>query len=142
MPDTEHTPNPLTEMATRASVAQKLFDSRTILVCGEIDSDGGADGVMGQLLAMSASSDNDIDLYINSPGGHVGAGDTILDMIRFVGRGARHRHRLGGQRRSPHLSRRPREDRSACPTRAFCSISPGAAPAVAPPISRSRRRRS
>ena len=32
MPDTEHTPNPLTEMATRASVAQKLFEARTIVI--------------------------------------------------------------------------------------------------------------
>jgi ATP-dependent Clp protease protease subunit len=40
--------------------------------------------VSGQLLAMAADSDDGITIYINSQGGHVEAGDTIHDMIRFV----------------------------------------------------------
>jgi ATP-dependent Clp protease protease subunit len=40
---------------------------------------------MAQLLAMSAADPKaPITLYINSQGGHVEAGDTIHDMIRFV----------------------------------------------------------
>jgi ATP-dependent Clp protease protease subunit len=33
---------------------------------------------------MAAESDDGITIYINSQGGHVEAGDTIHDMIRFV----------------------------------------------------------
>jgi ATP-dependent Clp protease, protease subunit len=40
--------------------------------------------VTKRLLIMSAESDEEIKIYINSPGGHVESGDTIFDMIRFV----------------------------------------------------------
>lgn len=75
--------NPLTEMASRATVAQKLFDARTIVICGEIHSEL-ARAVTEQLLAMAAESDDDITIYLHSPGGHVESGDTIHDMISFV----------------------------------------------------------
>ncbi len=39
---------------------------------------------MGQLLAMSADSEDPITIFINSQGGHVESGDTIHDMIRFI----------------------------------------------------------
>ena len=39
---------------------------------------------MAQLLALSAESDEDITIYLQSPGGHVESGDTIHDLIRFV----------------------------------------------------------
>jgi ATP-dependent Clp protease protease subunit len=39
---------------------------------------------MGQLLAMSADSSDPITIYVNSQGGHVEAGDTIHDVIRFI----------------------------------------------------------
>ena len=40
---------------------------------------------MAQLIAMSAADNKaPITIYINSQGGHVEAGDTIHDMIRFV----------------------------------------------------------
>ena len=71
------------ELIGRIPATQKLFDSRTILVCGEIDSDVAAT-VMTQLLAMAAASDDDITLYINSPGGHVESADTIYDVVRFI----------------------------------------------------------
>lgn len=62
---------------------QKLLETRTILLFGEIDMDM-AKAVTGQLLVLSAESDEPIKLIINSPGGHVESGDTIFDMIRFV----------------------------------------------------------
>ena len=40
--------------------------------------------VTGRLLALAGASDRPIDVYVNSPGGHVESGDTIHDMIRFV----------------------------------------------------------
>ena len=68
---------------TPMRVAERLHESRTILISGEVDSQL-AQRVMGQLLAFSAESDDDIRLFINSPGGHVESGDTIHDMISFV----------------------------------------------------------
>ena len=60
-----------------------LFDSRTIIISGEVNMKL-AKEVSAQLLALAATSDDPIDVYINSPGGHVEAGDTIHDMINFV----------------------------------------------------------
>jgi ATP-dependent Clp protease, protease subunit len=64
-------------------VAERLFRARTIIISGEI-SQATANRVSEQLLALSAESDEDITLYLNSQGGHVESGDTIHDMIRFV----------------------------------------------------------
>ena len=63
---------------------QKLLETRTILLFGEIDMDM-AQNITRQLLVLAADSDEPIKLIINSPGGHVESGDTIYDMIRFVG---------------------------------------------------------
>ena len=62
---------------------QKLLETRTILLFGEIDMET-AQRVTGQLLVLASDSDEPIKLIINSPGGHVESGDTIFDMIRFV----------------------------------------------------------
>jgi ATP-dependent Clp protease protease subunit len=64
-------------------VAQALFKSRTVLVFGEVDMKM-AERVTAQLLAH-ADSEGDIRVILNSPGGHVESGDTIHDMIRFLG---------------------------------------------------------
>lgn len=64
-------------------LSRKLFDSRSILIFGEITS-ALARTVSAQLLAMAADSDQDITVYVHSQGGHVEAGDTIHDMIAFV----------------------------------------------------------
>jgi ATP-dependent Clp protease protease subunit len=44
-----------------------------------------AERVSAQLLALAAENSEDIKLIINSPGGHVEAGDTMHDMIKYVG---------------------------------------------------------
>ncbi|MBB3173451.1 ATP-dependent Clp protease protease subunit [Endobacter medicaginis] len=62
---------------------RRLFDQRKVLLFGAID-DKVARDVTGRLLALAGASDKPIDLYVNSPGGHVESGDTIHDMIRFV----------------------------------------------------------
>jgi ATP-dependent Clp protease protease subunit len=65
-------------------LAERLFQARKIIISGGIDQEL-AERVMAQLLAMSAAdSKAPITVYINSQGGHVEAGDTIHDMIRFV----------------------------------------------------------
>jgi ATP-dependent Clp protease protease subunit len=65
-------------------VQERLHESRILLLAGEIDSKV-AENVMARLLALSADSDDDITLYLHSPGGHVESGDTLHDMVRFVG---------------------------------------------------------
>ena len=65
-------------------VQQALFKSRTVLIFGEIDMKL-AERVTAQLLAHAAEGEGDIRVIINSPGGHVESGDTIHDVIRFVG---------------------------------------------------------
>lgn len=62
---------------------QKLLETRTILLFGEINMET-ARRITQQLLVLAADSDDPIKLVINSPGGHVESGDTIFDMIRFV----------------------------------------------------------
>jgi ATP-dependent Clp protease protease subunit len=65
-------------------VQRALFKARTVLIFGEIDMKL-AERVTAQLLAFSQESEEDIRVVINSPGGHVESGDTIHDMIRYVG---------------------------------------------------------
>ena len=68
---------PVNELETR------LFNQRKVLIFGGVN-DKLARDVTGRLLALAGESDKPIDVYINSPGGHVESGDTIHDMIRFV----------------------------------------------------------
>lgn len=65
------------------NVAQKLFEARQVLICEEINQKM-ASRVVSQLLALAADSDDDITLFLNSQGGHVEAGDSIHDVIRFI----------------------------------------------------------
>ena len=67
-----------------SQVQKALFKSRTVLIFGDVDMKL-AERVSAQLLALASEGDGDIRVIINSPGGHVEAGDTIHDMIRFVG---------------------------------------------------------
>ncbi|GAB5521272.1 MAG: ATP-dependent Clp protease proteolytic subunit [Rhodothermales bacterium] len=64
-------------------IQQQLYKSRIVLISGEINM-ALAGRVAAQLLAMASESTKPITVFINSPGGHVEAGDTIHDMIRFV----------------------------------------------------------
>jgi len=63
--------------------AKQLYESRTILIMGEISSMV-AERVTSQLLTLSAQSVEPIRVFIHSQGGHVEAGDTIHDMLKFV----------------------------------------------------------
>ena len=65
------------------SMDDKLLKNRTILIYGEINMDVAMD-VTRKLLILDAQSQDEIRIFINSPGGHVESGDTIFDMIRFV----------------------------------------------------------
>lgn len=65
-------------------VMNALFKARTVLIFGEVDMKM-AERVTAQLLAYAAEGNGDIKVVVNSPGGHVESGDTIHDMIRYVG---------------------------------------------------------
>ena len=81
--ETPETPGDGAGVAGLMRVANKLFDARTILIHGEINSKL-AQLVTAQLLALSAESDDTITIFLHSEGGHVEAGDSIHDIIKFV----------------------------------------------------------
>ena len=60
-----------------------LFKSRSIFIYGPINQEL-AQKVCSQLVALAAASDEDIRIYVNSPGGHVESGDSIHDMVKFI----------------------------------------------------------
>lgn len=62
---------------------RELVKSRTVLIFGEVTTDL-ARTVSAELLALAARSDDPIKVVIHSQGGHVEAGDTIFDVIRFI----------------------------------------------------------
>ncbi|MCY6958497.1 ATP-dependent Clp protease proteolytic subunit [Clostridium brassicae] len=64
-------------------VLEKLLKSRSIIISGEINQEL-AEKVTTQLLILQEMGDEPIKLFINSQGGHVEAGDTIHDMIKFI----------------------------------------------------------
>jgi ATP-dependent Clp protease protease subunit len=70
-------------VASTDLLGERLLRARTIVVSGEITQALAAD-VTARLLALAAESDDPITIYINSQGGHVEAGDTIHDLVRFV----------------------------------------------------------
>jgi ATP-dependent Clp protease protease subunit len=71
------------EKEPKTRLDEKFLETRTILLFGEI-SQKSAREVCEKLILLAALNDNPIKLIINSQGGHVEAGDTIHDMIRFV----------------------------------------------------------
>jgi ATP-dependent Clp protease protease subunit len=71
------------EEKSSALAVNKLLQSRSIIISGEINQ-ALAEKVTAQLLILQEMGDEPIKLFINSQGGHVEAGDTIHDMIKFV----------------------------------------------------------
>ncbi|MEY4551293.1 MAG: Endopeptidase Clp [Pseudomonadota bacterium] len=64
-------------------VREHLFAARTVLVFGEVTS-ALAEKVCAQLLALAERGNDPIRVVIHSQGGHVEAGDSIHDVIRFI----------------------------------------------------------
>jgi ATP-dependent Clp protease protease subunit len=79
----DQTANEKSASALTESVRDRLFKNRTLIISGAINQQL-VSNVMGQLLAMAADSDEPINIFINSQGGHVESGDTIHDVIRFI----------------------------------------------------------
>ncbi|GAA1737250.1 ATP-dependent Clp protease proteolytic subunit [Luedemannella helvata] len=75
----ERTPN-----GERAyDVYSRLLSERIVFLGTEID-DGVANVVMAQLLYLESASEQEIGLYINSPGGSFSALTAIYDTMRFI----------------------------------------------------------
>ena len=70
--------------SSSALVREHLFAARTVLIFGEVTT-ALAESVCAQLLALAERGSEPIRVLIHSPGGHVEAGDTIHDVIRYVG---------------------------------------------------------
>lgn len=71
------------EKAYHGKLQENLLKTRSIIISGEI-TQAVAEKVTAQLLVLQEQGEEPIKLYINSQGGHVEAGDTIHDMIRFI----------------------------------------------------------
>ncbi len=61
----------------------RLFKSRKVMIFGEIN-DRLARDVVSRILTLAEDSTDPIQIFLNSPGGHVESGDTIHDIIKFV----------------------------------------------------------
>ncbi len=61
----------------------RLLNDRIIFICGEID-DNLANIVISELLYLDSLNNDDISLYINSPGGSVTSGLAIYDTMNFI----------------------------------------------------------
>ena len=72
-----------TELPLGKEAEANLFKSRSIFIYGGITQEL-AQKVCSQLVALAAASDEDIRIFVNSPGGHVESGDSIHDMIKFI----------------------------------------------------------
>jgi ATP-dependent Clp protease protease subunit len=64
-------------------IFSKLLDDRIIFLSTEIDSDV-CNIIKAQLLYLESESDDDIKIYIDSPGGSVYSGLGLLDVMDFV----------------------------------------------------------
>jgi len=62
---------------------EKLLKTRSLLISGEINKEM-ADKFVKDLLILENESNEEVKVFINSPGGDVDAGYAIFDMIRFV----------------------------------------------------------
>ena len=61
----------------------RLLKDRIIVLSGEID-DNKANIIVAELLYLDSLNNDDISIYINSPGGSVTAGMAIYDTMNFI----------------------------------------------------------
>lgn len=71
-------------MSENKTLAQKIYDSRVIVLNGEVNNES-ATQVIFQMLSMEKENPReDIYLYINSPGGSVTDGLAIYDTMNYL----------------------------------------------------------
>ena len=64
-------------------IYSRLLEDRIILLNGEIN-DNAANIIVSELLYLDSLNNDDISIYINSPGGSVSAGLAIYDTMNFI----------------------------------------------------------
>lgn len=64
-------------------IYSRLLKDRIIIINGEINNDI-ANSIVAQLLFLDSQSNDDISIYINSPGGSVVDGLAIYDTMNFI----------------------------------------------------------
>ena len=64
-------------------IFSRLLKERIIFISGEIN-DSMANSVIAELLYLDSINQNDISLYINSPGGVITSGMAIYDTMNFI----------------------------------------------------------
>src|SRR5471032_961127 len=83
-PETPDKDAPKSVSAAPVNVLEsRLLKGRKVMIFGQID-DKLARDVVGRILTLAEESSKPIDIFVNSPGGHVESGDSIHDIIRFV----------------------------------------------------------
>jgi ATP-dependent Clp protease protease subunit len=78
-----YTTNIIESNGLSVDIFSKLIDERIIFLSDEIDSDV-CSIIKAQLLYLETESDEDIKIYIDSPGGSVYSGLGLLDVMEFV----------------------------------------------------------
>ncbi|HZB90546.1 MAG TPA: ATP-dependent Clp protease proteolytic subunit [Stellaceae bacterium] len=76
-PEKPQSEGPVNELESR------LLRGRKVMIFGQI-TDKLARDVVSRILALADESAKPIQIYLNSPGGHVESGDSIHDIIKFV----------------------------------------------------------
>ena len=64
-------------------IFSKLLEHRIIFINGEIN-DTMANIIISELLYLDSINNNDIEIYINSPGGSISSGLAIIDTMNFI----------------------------------------------------------
>lgn len=73
-----------TNLGERAyDIYSRLLKDRIIILNGEID-DNMSNSIVAQLLYLDSINNDDISMYINSPGGSITSGMAIYDTMNFI----------------------------------------------------------
>lgn len=64
-------------------IYSRLLKNRIVILTGEIN-DSTSSSIISQLLYLDSINNDDISLYINSPGGSVSSGMAIYDTMNFI----------------------------------------------------------
>lgn len=64
-------------------IYSRLLRDRIIIINGEID-DNSSNSIVAQLLYLDSINNDDISMYINSPGGVITSGMAIYDTMNFI----------------------------------------------------------
>ena len=64
-------------------IYSRLLKDRIVIINGEIN-DNSANNIVAQLLYLDSINHNEINIYINSPGGSITAGMAIYDTMNFI----------------------------------------------------------